>query len=261
MLDKSAEMLGSVRPGAGDESFAEEDAMPVPKGPNVIVFDVNETLLDLTTLVPVFDRIFGKAEKMREWFAQLILYSQAMTLSGLYAPFGELASATLRMIGETSGVHIADDDVHDLMHGVQSMPVLPDVVPALGRLRAAGFRLVTLTNSAPVTSPTPLERAGISIFFERNFSVHEVGRFKPAPECYGMVVSDLGVRASDLCVVACHLWDTIGAQAGGCRAALIKRPGNAVLPAPNVPLPDIVVDDMHAFADAAIARWAPTNVA
>ena len=106
--------------------------MPVPKGPNVIVFDVNETLLDLTTLVPVFDRIFGKAEKMREWFAQLILYSQAMTLSGLYAPFGELASATLRMIGETSGVHIADDDVHDLMHGVQSMPVLPDVVPALG---------------------------------------------------------------------------------------------------------------------------------
>lgn len=233
--------------------------MPEPKGPNVIVFDVNETLLDLTTLVPVFHRVFGNADKMREWFAQLILYSQAMTLSGLYAPFGQLASATLRMIGETSGAQIADEDVDDLMRRVQSMPVLPDVVPALERLRADGFRLVTLTNSAPATSPTPLERAGISTYFERNFSVHEVGRFKPARECYDMVASGLGVRAPDLCMVACHLWDTIGAQAAGCRAALIKRPGNAVLPAPNVPMPDIVVDDMHAFAEAAIGRWAPTN--
>jgi 2-haloacid dehalogenase len=231
-----------------------------PKAPSVIVFDVNETLLDLTTLVPVFDRVFGKAEKMREWFAQLILYSEAMTLSGLYAPFGELASATLRMIGETSGVHVGDDDVDDLMRRLQSMPALPDVGSALERLRAAGFRLMTLTNSASATSPTPLERAGISTYFERNFSVHNVGRFKPAPECYGMVVNDLGVRPSDLCMVACHLWDTIGAQAAGCRAALIKRPGNAVLPAPNVPVPDIVVDDMHAFAGIAIGKWAaPTD--
>jgi 2-haloacid dehalogenase len=74
-----------------------------------------------------------------------------------------------------------------------------------------------------------------------------------------MVASELGVEASDLCMVACHLWDTIGAQAAGYRAALIRRPGNALLPAQNVPVPDIVVDDMHAFAEAAIARWAPTN--
>lgn len=233
--------------------------MPEPKGPSVIVFDVNETLLDLTTLEPIFDRVFGEVDKMREWFAQLVLYSQAMTISGLYTPFGELASATLRMIGETSGVHIADEDVDDLIRRVQSMPVLPDVAPALERLRRAGFRLVTLTNSAPSASPTPLERAGIATYFESNFSVHKVGRFKPARECYDMVASELDVRASDLCMVACHLWDTIGAQATGCRAALVRRPGNAVLPAPNVPVPDIVVDDMHAFAEAAIARWAPTN--
>jgi 2-haloacid dehalogenase len=56
-----------------------------------IVFDVNETLLDITTLEPLFDRVFGGPGIMREWFAQLILYSQTMTLSGLYTPFGELA--------------------------------------------------------------------------------------------------------------------------------------------------------------------------
>ena len=49
-----------------------------------IVFDVNETLLDITTLEPLFERVFGDPTVLREWFAQLILYSQTMTLSGLY---------------------------------------------------------------------------------------------------------------------------------------------------------------------------------
>ncbi|MBG64910.1 MAG: haloacid dehalogenase, partial [Roseobacter sp.] len=55
---------------------------------STIVFDVNETLLDIATLEPFFDRVFGNAAVLREWFPELILYSQTVTLSGLYAPFG-----------------------------------------------------------------------------------------------------------------------------------------------------------------------------
>ena len=67
---------------------------------STIVFDVNETLLDITTLEPFFDRVFGNATVLREWFAELILYSQTVTLSGLYVPFGDLAGGVLRMVGE-----------------------------------------------------------------------------------------------------------------------------------------------------------------
>lgn len=38
----------------------------------IIVFDVNETLLDLETLVPAFNRIFDDPAAMRMWFAGLI---------------------------------------------------------------------------------------------------------------------------------------------------------------------------------------------
>lgn len=41
----------------------------------LVVFDVNETLLDLTTMEPTFERIFGDKGAMRFWFANLILYS------------------------------------------------------------------------------------------------------------------------------------------------------------------------------------------
>ena len=50
----------------------------VPERP-IIVFDVNETLLDLEAIRPVFDRIFNDPAAMRQWFAGLITYSEALT--------------------------------------------------------------------------------------------------------------------------------------------------------------------------------------
>lgn len=225
---------------------------------SVIVFDVNETLLDLETLNPLFERVFGDPALMREWFAQLILYSQTMTLSGLYTPFGELAVGTLRMVATLRDVALADSDIDELKTRIGTMPAHSDVAPALTALRGAGFRLVTLTNSASGPSPTPLERAGIDGFFERSFSVDSVQRFKPAPETYQQVATALGVELSNLCLVACHLWDTIGAQAAGCRGALVTRPHNGVLPAANVPLPDVIAPDLRALAQQMMLRWRRT---
>lgn len=227
------------------------------KSPSIIVFDVNETLLDLTTLEPLFARVFGDGQVLREWFAQLILYSQTLTLAGLYTTFGALGVGTLRMVASIHGLALADGDIDELKQRMNTMPAHADAVPALGRLRDAGFRLVTLTNSASTTSPTPLERAGLAAFFERSFSVEAVRRFKPAPETYRLVASQLGVQTPDLCLVACHLWDTIGAQAAGCRGALVTRPQNAVLPAADVPLPDLSADDLTELADRIVAQWQP----
>lgn len=49
-----------------------------------------------------------------------------------------------------------------------------------------------------------------------------------------------GREPADCCMVASHVWDAIGAQSVGFSAALITRPGNAPLPAPGLPQPNIV---------------------
>tara|TARA_R110002073_G_scaffold319707_1_gene494522 strand:+ start:60 stop:755 length:696 start_codon:yes stop_codon:yes gene_type:complete len=222
--------------------------------PSIIVFDVNETLLDIDTLTPLFTRVFGKQRVLREWFAQLILYSQTMTLSDLYTPFGELGVGALRMVADIRQVTLTDDDINELKERMSALPAHPDAAPALTRLRDAGFRLVTLTNSASSASPTPLEKAGLSQFFEQHFSIETVGKFKPAPDTYQLVADTLAVDTSDLCLVACHLWDTIGAQAAGCRGAFLTRPYNAMLNAPNVPVPDLTASDLSILADLIISK-------
>ena len=218
------------------------------------MFDVNETLLDIDTLTPLFTRVFGKQRVLREWFAQLVLYSQTMTLSGLYTPFGELGVGALQMVADIRQVTLTDADINEFKERMSALPAHPDAAPALTRLRDAGFRLVTLTNSASSASPTPLEKAGLSQFFEQHFSIETVGKFKPAPDTYQLVADTLAVDTSDLCLVACHLWDTIGAQAAGCRGAFLTRPYNAMLNAPNVPVPDLTASDLSTLADLIISK-------
>ncbi len=221
--------------------------------PSIIVFDVNETLLDIDTLAPLFTRLFGHDRILREWFAQLVLYSQTMTLSGFYTPFGELGVGALQMTADIHNITLTNNDIDEFKQRMNAMPAHPDAVPALTKLRDAGFRLVTLTNSASSASPTPLEKAGLSEFFERSFSIESVEKFKPAPETYQMVADELSVETSELCLVACHLWDTVGAQAVGCQGAFLKRPFNAMLPASNVPIPDFMASDLVALAEQIIS--------
>ena len=223
--------------------------------PSVIVFDVNETLLDIDTLKPLFERIFGDGQIMRDWFAQLILYSEAISLAGLYAPFSVLGAAVLKMVAETRHIVINDEDVAQLRYLLGTMPVHLDVRPGLVLLKQAGFSLVTLTNSAPDPKADPLERAGISDFFEQRFSVDSVKRFKPAPEAYQQVARVMQVQTSAMCLVAAHTWDTLGAQALGCKAALITRPGNAPILVAGFPQPQVVGANLEILARSIIERW------
>jgi 2-haloacid dehalogenase len=116
-------------------------------------------------------------------------------------------------------------------------------------LRDNGFRLVTLTNSPPnPDGPTSLEHAGLAHFFERQFSVDACRAFKPAPTVYRHVCEHLEVTPAECMMVAAHVWDTVGAQSAGFRGALITRPGNAMLPIPDLPQPTVVANDLREFA-------------
>ena len=227
----------------------------------VIVFDVNETLLDLESLRPTFDRIFGDPAAMRLWFAHLITYSEALTLAGVYVPFTDIGAGVLRMFAATRGIAIGDADAAELTDRFASMPPHPEVPAALRRLRDHGFRLFTLTDNTLAISGRQLEKAGVIGLFERRFSVDEtVRRHKPAPEAYDSVAAALEVDPGDICLIACHTWDTLGAVAAGWQAALILRDGNA--PLGVGPQPDYVGDDLGAIADQLIERYQlPATVA
>ena len=220
----------------------------------LIVFDVNETLLDLETMDPTFERIFADKGAMRLWFANFIMYSAALTVAGQYVPFTDIGAAVMKMLADTRGIRITDADKRELTEKFSTMPPHAEVPAALRKLRKAGFRLFTLTDNLLEVQTRQLQHGGIADVFERRFSADGVKHHKPSREAYAYVERELGARPSDFCLIACHTWDTLGAVAAGWQAALIKRTGNDVLGVG--PQPHMVGNDLNDVADQLIARHA-----
>jgi 2-haloacid dehalogenase len=221
----------------------------------IIVFDVNETLLDVDALRPHFARAFGDELVLREWFSTVLLYSEVASLAGPYSDFGAIGGAALDMTATSRGVSLSTGDRTRILGGMRSLPAHPDVREGLRRLKDAGFRTVTLTNSAAAVVEQQMNNAGLGEFFERSFSVDTVRRFKPAPDPYRYVATELAVDADTLRMVAAHAWDIVGAMQAGWAAAFVARPGKVLYPL--APTPDIVESDLRAVAERIIAVDTP----
>ena len=78
-------------------------------------------------------------------------------------------------------------------------------------------------------------------------------RYKPAQEAYRSVATALQLEPANICLLAAHVWDTIGAQSAGWKVGLILREGNAALDVG--PQPDYIGKDLDAIADQLIERY------
>ena len=114
---------------------------------------------------------------------------------------------------------------------------------------------MTLTNSPPSDGGTPLERAELDHFIERQFSVDRCTQVKPAPEVYHLITELLKVPPSAICLVAAHIWNTLGAQSVGFSAGFVARTGNAALQVSGLPQPDVIPPDLAQVAHQMIALW------
>jgi 2-haloacid dehalogenase len=213
----------------------------------VCVFDVNETLLDLRALDPHFEQVFGDAGVRRAWFLQLLQSALVATVTGAYSNFGKVGGAALEMVAEREGVDLSDEDRQKILGGMRELPPHPEVAESLGRLRDAGLRLATLTNSTRQVAEAQMESSGLRDYFEQILSADDVKRLKPAPEPYRMAAQSLGVEVEGVRLVAAHAWDVAGALRAGCAAAFVARPGMVL--DPLVESPDVVGADLSQVAD------------
>jgi 2-haloacid dehalogenase len=230
-------------------------AHPEPKGatmPRVCVFDVNETLLDLSAMDVAFARPFSNpAAARRAWFAQMIQSALVGIVTDRYADFTQVGRAALLMTAARENIILTDEEIHSILGAIRRLPPHPDVRGALERLRDAGLRLAALTNSTQQVAEAQLAHAGIRDFFEQVLSADSVRRLKPAPEPYRMAAEKLGVPIGQVRLIAAHPWDVAGALHSGCAAAFVGRPGMPF--DPLVERPDIVGETLTDVAEQIVA--------
>ena len=193
----------------------------------VVVFDANETLLDLSALDPELERGFSGnvpgSVLRKAWFRQLMELFLTATIVDDYRSFEQLGDAALDMVGGQYRLELSKDGRAAVHERLLTLPPHADVRPALERLTSAGIRLAVLTNSTERSATAQFGHAGLAGLFERILSADAVRRYKPARVAYGYAAWELGGGTSEMRLVAAHAWDVSGALRAGCRAAFVRR--------------------------------------
>jgi 2-haloacid dehalogenase len=219
---------------------------------DTILFDINETVLDLSSLKPKFRAAFGDEAVTATWFSMLLHTSTVCVLTDIKTDFATLAGVMLDTIAERRGVELSGVMRDEILGGFSSLPPHVDIKPALTRLRSAGYRAVAFTNSSLTLVSSQIDNAGLTDYYDEIVSVEETGSFKPDPRVYEFVAKRINRPIAELRLVATHDWDTHGALSAGMHAAYIDRSG-----APYHPLyhrPDIYATVMNDVVEQIFAR-------
>ncbi|MFH5822905.1 haloacid dehalogenase type II [Georgenia sp. AZ-5] len=190
--------------------------------PVVIVFDVNETLSDMSPMAERFAQVGAPGELARLWFTALLRDGFALTATGDNVPFADIATEVLRPLLRGTGV-TDNGAVDHVLDGMSSLKLHPDVPEAVRSLTAAGYRLATLTNGSTQVAERLFTAAGIRKDFEALLSVEDARAWKPARAAYQHAAAMCGTALEEMVLVAVHPWDIHGAARAGMRTAWVNR--------------------------------------
>jgi 2-haloacid dehalogenase len=163
-----------------------------------------------------------------------------------HTPYREIGQRAVTYVMDRCGIGYTADEVRSLVSEIEKLKPFPDVLAALAKLRAKGYKLAILSNG----DRDMLKAAGphIGFAFDYVISVAEAGYFKPHWKTYARAAEIIGQDPSSILFVANHAFDCIGAKSYGMRTAFIDRRKRPFGQIPHQP--DLVVAD---FAELAAA--------
>ena len=201
----------------------------------LIVFDVNETLLDMTILKNRINSLLGSSNGFKIWFGMLLHYSLVDNSTAAYHDFVSVANATLDMAASALKTDLDEKEKKAALATIKELPAYPDVQEGLQILKENGFRMIALTNSPLATLTAQLQYAKLTQYFEAALSIDTIKKYKPALETYTWATGQLSVDVSDAILIAAHGWDIAGALQAGMQAAFIEREGQSLYPLSPIP--------------------------
>jgi 2-haloacid dehalogenase len=186
--------------------------------PEVVAFDVNETLLDLAPVRATLVELGEPDHVLATVFSRTLTTGFALATAGGWCRFRDAFTSAL---AQTTA--LAADDRERVADAFGELSPHPDVEPALRLLAEAGVRAVTLTHGGAGVAEAALERGGVLPLVEHTLTSESIRAWKPAREVYLWAAGTCGVAPDRLALVAAHGWDVQGAQAAGLTGAWFPR--------------------------------------
>jgi 2-haloacid dehalogenase len=138
-----------------------------------------------------------------------------------HTPYRQIGHRAVSYVMDRCGFPYTQDEVRWLVSEIEKLKPFPDVLEALHKLRAGGYKLVILSNGDRDMLQAAVPHIGFP--FDHVISVQEAGYFKPHWKTYAKAEEIIGLDRSSCLFVANHAFDCIGAKSYGMRTVFIDR--------------------------------------
>lgn len=191
----------------------------------VLAFDSYGSLFDVKSLDSACEQAYPGAGKELStlWRAKQLQYSQMRSQMNRYRDFWLLTDDALVHATNSLRLPLSADTRRQLTASYLTLPLYPDVKPAMEALKKQGVRLVLLSNGTAKMLEAVARNSGIDGLIEQLISVDEVKVFKPDPRVYQLAVDKLKTGTDELGFVSSHSWDVNGAASFGLPTFWVPR--------------------------------------
>jgi 2-haloacid dehalogenase len=188
-----------------------------------VVFDAYGTLYDIQSVATVTEQAFpGYGEIITQiWRIKQLEYTWLRSLMRRYQDFSVITRDSLAYTLRVLGLKYESAAFERIMGKYLHLDLYPDAAAALAAMR--GRKLAILSNGSPAMLNALVANSGLDRVLDATISIDSKRVFKPSPEAYGLIETELGVPPAEVLFVSSNPWDACGAKAFGLNVAWIER--------------------------------------
>ncbi|HVV42240.1 MAG TPA: haloacid dehalogenase type II [Nitrobacter sp.] len=192
---------------------------------NAVVFDAYGTLYDVQSVAAVTDAAFpGYGDIITQiWRIKQLEYSWLRSLMRRYEDFETVTRQSLIYTLRILGLRYEEALFRRIMDKYVHLDLYPDSLSTLEALKRKGARLAILSNGSPGMLNALVHNTGLDKLLDATISIDSRKTFKPSPDAYTLIESELGATPKEVLFVSSNPWDAIGAKSFGLQVAWIER--------------------------------------
>jgi len=214
-------LLAMLILAAGSVASSKPHATPRFKA---VAFDYF-VLFNANSVVPKVEKEFpGKgAAFTAAWRAKQFDYGFLRSITDRQIDFFKVTEDALVYTAQAMDLPLSADARERLLDAYLTLEPWPDTVAALKSLKAAGVRIITISNFSHRMIMANADRAGITDLFDMLLSTEEAGSYKPEARAYALGVERLGLSKDEIAFAAFGGWDAYGAKSFGYPTYWVNR--------------------------------------
>lgn len=197
---------------------------PAPSNYKAVAFDYF-VIFDPNSVIPEIEKSFpGKgAEVAKAWRNKQFEYSFLHSMSNDPEDFFKITGDALDYTMAQMKLRVDDDTRARLLDAYMTLKPWPDAVEGIKRLRAAGVRIIALSNFCSMMLRSNAVNAGISGLFDDLVSTESSGSYKPDPRAYELGLKTLNLPKDKIVFAASASWDAYGGKHFGFPTVWVNR--------------------------------------